>query len=712
MTEAPAAVSSIDPRVMQSTSITGQAAMVLRDVPGVDLGQSGVNDFNVNARGFNSSLNRRVLVLQDGRDISIAFLQSQEWTTVPMPTEDFSKVEFISGPGSALYGANAYNGVLDINTPTAREVIGTKVTVGGGMLSTLRGDLRHAGVTPGGRWGYRMNLGYNQSDTWTRSRTDNDLRSLQREYAPATDSTPGLTRELVALRGQTKDAATGAAVGDRDPIRTVYGSGRLDYYVDDGSVVTVEGGSAGTENEVFVTGIGRVQVTGAARPYARIGWAAEKFNLMAYWNGRRTHRAQVALASGAQLLERSDVFHVEAQRNTSFADERLKVVYGGSYRSTNVNTSGTLMLPQDDDRSDASYAGFAQLSYGLSDQVRLVLAGRVDGGDLIETQISPKAALVYNPNQNHSFRFTFNQAFQTPNYSEYYLRAAAGAPANFSALEAGLRASPLGAALAGVPQGQLFTNSAVVPVWARGNAKLDVEKTTGYELGYRGDVSETVWITIDGFYNRLSNFVTDLLPGVNDAFPYWTPPAAVPAQFHAALVGAVKANLAPISPLAAAGLTRTEDGRTGIVVSYANAGKATMWGANLGAGVQLSDEIRADGYLSWFDFEVDASQTAAGDKLLPNTPKLRTRAALSYTGRQGADVRVGFRQSDGFQWAAGAFAGWIEPAVIFDFDAGYRVNNNVRLFLSGQNFTDKQWYSIYGGSVNGARVLGGITTNF
>jgi hypothetical protein len=36
-------------------------------VPGVDIVQSGMNDFNVNARGFNSTLNRRVLVLQDGR---------------------------------------------------------------------------------------------------------------------------------------------------------------------------------------------------------------------------------------------------------------------------------------------------------------------------------------------------------------------------------------------------------------------------------------------------------------------------------------------------------------------------------------------------------------------------------------------------------------------------------------------------------------------
>jgi outer membrane receptor protein involved in Fe transport len=86
--EAPAAVSVVPPEVLQSTSITGQAPAALQTIPGVDVVQSGVNDFNVNARGFNSSLTRRVLVLQDGRDLAIAFLGSQEWNGMTQPLED------------------------------------------------------------------------------------------------------------------------------------------------------------------------------------------------------------------------------------------------------------------------------------------------------------------------------------------------------------------------------------------------------------------------------------------------------------------------------------------------------------------------------------------------------------------------------------------------------------------------------------------------
>ena len=95
--EAPAAISVVLPEVLQNTSITGQAPVALQAVPGVDVVQNGVNDFNVNARGFNSSLNRRMLVLQDGRDLAIAFLGSQEWNGLTQPLEDLGKVEVVRG---------------------------------------------------------------------------------------------------------------------------------------------------------------------------------------------------------------------------------------------------------------------------------------------------------------------------------------------------------------------------------------------------------------------------------------------------------------------------------------------------------------------------------------------------------------------------------------------------------------------------------------
>ncbi len=356
--EAPAAISVVPQEVLQTTSITGQAPLALQAVPGADVVQSGVNDFNVNARGFNSSLNRRVLVLQDGRDLSIAFLGAQEWNALPQSLEDVSRLEMVRGPGSALYGANAFSGVVNITTPTAREVVGTKMTLAGGELETFRGDLRHAGVFGGDRFGYRVNAGYNRSDTYTRSRTLRNGTSLQEEYAPATDEPVPATIEARPLNGQTAEPLTGAPIGEREPLQNIYGSARLDYYLNNGAVLSADGGGARVQNEVFVTGIGRVQVLKALRPYARLSLAHDRYNIFGFWNSRTSLDPQFSLVSGLPLEERSDIFHVEGQQNWNFQSDRGRLVYGASYRNTRVNTSGTLMDPTNDDRSDDYYSAY------------------------------------------------------------------------------------------------------------------------------------------------------------------------------------------------------------------------------------------------------------------------------------------------------------------------------------------------------------------
>ena len=745
--EAPAAFSIVEPRVLQANGILGQIPMALREVPGVDIVQSGMNDFNVNARGFNSTLNRRVLVLQDGRDLAIAFLGSQEWNAMTVPSDEISKMELVRGPGSALYGANAFFGVLNITTPSAREVPGTKLTLGGGFLSphkqdgssfsgtSIRADGRTAGVLMNGRLGYRLNAGFNQSDSWSQSRTSADCLDLRREYADVVDDQAKhpiqLSCELRPLNGQTRDAA-GKVSGDPKDTRNIYGSGRLDYYMKDGSVLTADAGMTQVENELFVTGIGRVQVVKAYRPYARVGWASSGFNVMAYFNGRnalpwkswKPADQQFSLASGAPLLESSRIFHIEGQDIENFSAGKGRLVFGASARNYRVNTSGTLMLPKtatfagDDKRSDYFYATFGQVEYQLSPQVRGVVAARVDVGSLIDPQFSPKLAVVVSPNERNSFRLTMNRAFQMPNYSEFFLAVPAAAPANFSALEAGLRASALGPALAGVPVGTLFGNttagstasSASVPVVARGNRNLQVETTLGFEAGYRGDLSDKVYFTLDAYLNRIRNFVTDLLPGVNPLFPYWTAPSAVPASVRPQLVDAVRSNLLAASPLAARGLTR-ENGQTSVVVSYTNAGKVTQYGIEAGAGWQITRSLRTDGTLTLFDYSVALSQVAAGDSLLPNTPSAKGTLSLSYAER-ALSAAASLRLVKGYSWAAGVYAGYIEPNASLDANVGYDLNNNFKVFLNGTNVLDNRKFTIYGGSVNGRRIMGGVTTRF
>lgn len=716
--ESPSAVSVVDSRNQAALSPAGQVPVALAGSPGIDVVQNGVNDFNINARGFNTVLNRRVLVLQDGRDLAIPFLGNQEWYAVTAPLDEMGKIEIVRGPGSALYGANAFSGVVNITTPYAREVAGTKLSVAGGELETRRADARFARVFGDQRYGVRINAGYYRSDSWNRSRTN--LGDLKREYAGSVDTstinapTPGF--ELLPLRGQTKQGpfgTPGPSTGDRDPMENVYGSARFDYYGNAGKVLTIEGGAAGSRNETTVTAIGRTQVNNVFRPWARVAYGGDRFYAMAWYSGRNTWEPIHALSTGQSFEDVSNTFAAEVQGNWRLWDSRARVVAGVSGKTSAVNSQATLMPSGDDDRSDQYSSAYAQMEFSLTPRLKLIGAARVDGSDLYATQFSPRGALVFSPNERHSFRVNINHAFQTPSILEYFLRLPIGAPADLSPLEAGLRASPIGPMLANVPNGTLFTTSSAVPLLALGNRDLELEKTTMFELGYKGQVESRLYVSVEGYYSKLTNFVTSLLPGVNPSLGPWTAPTQVaPADrpvveqaVQQALIGAGQA-------FAAAALTRIPGDTTAIVVSVGNAGRATEHGIELGAGYQLGHGFLLEANYTYFDFSVKRSSVATGDSILPNTPKHKGSVSVSYQGREGLDVRLAMRFNSAFDWASGVLLGPVPSAQTVDLSAGYQLTPWLRLTGVATNLLDQARYQVFGGSVIRRRIIAGVTTTF
>jgi outer membrane receptor protein involved in Fe transport len=503
------------------------------------------------------------------------------------------------------------------------------------------------------------------------------------------------------------------------------------------------------ENEIFVTGIGRVQVEKAIKPYVRAAVAHDRYNIFGYWQSRTSLKPQISLQSGQELEERSDIFHVEGQTNWNFQQERGRVVAGASARSTHVNTSGTLMNPVNDDRNDGLYSAYGQVEYKLLQQLRIVGAGRVDDGDLIETQFSPKGALVYSPNDRHSFRFSVNKAFQTPNYSEFFLQVPVAAPNTAPAtLEGGIEqyyAAVKGSLPAQALAGLTLTSdlpwnfSPQTQALALGNADLKVEKVTGWELGWKGDLSSKAYVTVDGYINELKDFVTDLLPGVNPAYQTFAldAQANVPAELAAldqriqflqsqgAITAQQAAQLRAPIPVLQAGYAQLQggttiqganalatlpDGSRAVVLSYTNAGKVTERGVEVGVGYQLTPEFRADASFTGFDFTVKEQQF--GDQLVPNTPSKKATLSVSYAGASGFDGNVTVRLVDGYQWAAGVFQGYVPSSEFVNLSAGYRVNNFVRIHATATNLLDQQRFQLYGGSVIGRRVMGGVTATF
>lgn len=113
-------------------------AEALRLAPGVQVSRINSNQWAVGIRGFASGLSRALLILVDGRSTYTTLFAGTYWDVLDTLIEDVERIEVIRGPGGALWGANAVNGVVNIITKRASETPGGYVeAVGTGKRGVL-----------------------------------------------------------------------------------------------------------------------------------------------------------------------------------------------------------------------------------------------------------------------------------------------------------------------------------------------------------------------------------------------------------------------------------------------------------------------------------------------------------------------------------------------------------------------------------------------
>ncbi|CAN5487340.1 N/A [soil metagenome] len=119
---------------------------VLETVPGVHVARSA----NIYAplyvvRGIYSESNPQVLMLQNGVPMTTMFVGNKGNIWGGYPVEQIARIEIIRGPGSALYGADAFSGVVNIITKSAADTTGTQLGAGVGSFKTRSGWVQHGG---------------------------------------------------------------------------------------------------------------------------------------------------------------------------------------------------------------------------------------------------------------------------------------------------------------------------------------------------------------------------------------------------------------------------------------------------------------------------------------------------------------------------------------------------------------------------------------
>ena len=130
ITEAPASVEIVSNRDIRRQSTTNIGSY-LKGMKGVDFTSSGINNYSITVRGFNSSFSTRLLTLTDGRVANIPALRVINYSTIPQSTDDIEKMEVVLGPATALYGANAHSGVVNIISKSPADSEGFTFSVSG-----------------------------------------------------------------------------------------------------------------------------------------------------------------------------------------------------------------------------------------------------------------------------------------------------------------------------------------------------------------------------------------------------------------------------------------------------------------------------------------------------------------------------------------------------------------------------------------------------
>ncbi len=402
--DAPASVTVVDER-----SIAERPAVTPIDhvygTAGLDVATTGIMAHEVVSRGFNNVSSGALLVLTDGRYAAVPSLRINVFSFIPLTDDDIERIELVRGPGSALYGPNSSNGVLHVLSRSPFESRPATLTLTGGERGMLHGQLRVAQPL-GRRVALKLSAQYLRADDW-----------------PYADPEEQAAR-LLAL-GTGADADT-LLIGRRDTtVERVGGEARIDWRPGAETTVTTAVGVNGALRHIELTPLGAAQLDDWRSAYVQTRVRHGRLFGQAFINASGSGDTYL-LRTGAPITDRSRMMVAQLQHG-SLVGSRVNLTYGLDLQRTEPRTEGTLTGRNEDDDAINEAGGYLHADVQLTPVLRAVAAARVDYHNrLTDLVFSPRAALVLQPQEAHTFRLTYNRAFSTPNTNNLFLDLIAG----------------------------------------------------------------------------------------------------------------------------------------------------------------------------------------------------------------------------------------------------------------------------------------------
>ncbi|MBC7171418.1 MAG: TonB-dependent receptor, partial [Polyangiaceae bacterium] len=387
--DAPNSTTTITAQDIRLSGIT-DLPQLLRRAAGVDVITHSPGHTDIAIRGLATRQANKVLVLLNGRTLRLDFLGAPFFSIIPVQVQDIDRIEVIRGPAAAVYGADAFSGIINIITREPGEGR-SRVYVGAGNGGALEVDASLTGRVD--RLSYRFGAGYRQTEN----------------YSLYTDP------NRVDLLPFNENSLMGSQIK--------YANGDVRYSFGRGNVFRV-GGSIADADQATIQGVGilqQMQVNDVvfsqthAQLNTRVGIGAR-----VYWNSFSGNADSYASAPGsldAALAMRSDVLDAQLDWNREF---KLVIPHnftmGGGYRlkSADISWFG------DKVQEDHGFF-FVQDAMRFSEKLRGTINLRGDRHPLFGFRFSPRGSVVYRFLEGQSVRVTAGTAFRSPSFIESYL---------------------------------------------------------------------------------------------------------------------------------------------------------------------------------------------------------------------------------------------------------------------------------------------------
>ena len=455
--QAPAAAAVVTSEDIDRLGVTSLPE-ALRMVPGMDVARIDSHEWAISSRGFDGQFANKLLILMDGRTIYGPAYGGVNWGMQDTIMEDLERIEVIRGPGAALWGANAVNGVVNILTKSARDTQGLLVSASSGTEDQPAIAIRYGGELATNlyfrifgqsfdREGLVTPSGANAGDDW-----DSKQGGMRMDWEP----------------------------GDRNKV-TLQGNLYNDFVHDNENVVVLM--------PPYVISTNTLNHDSGGNMLAR--WALEfsdasTLTLQAYYDGFK--QEQVGTSETRHTVD------FDAQQRFPLGTYN-DIIWGLGYRYTadqfpNTAPANFFLTWVPPERHDKLLSAFAQ------DQITLVpgrfsvtLGSKFEHNDYTGVEIEPSVRLLWTPSEEQTVWAAVSRAVRTPSRYE------TGARVNYS--------------VSAVP-GSPFLD--LDRLW--GDANAQSEQLTAYELGYRIEPTKRLSFDIAGFYNQYDDLLR-FVPGAS-----------------------------------------------------------------------------------------------------------------------------------------------------------------------------------------------------